>query len=160
MKLKIRNNFILTLCVLALVVVCVLSIYQPMRFDEQRTKREQAVKERLIKIRQAEERYRKATGSYAGNFQTLTKSGLLADSLTLIPYSDGERFELSATLKIEKSGREVPLMECGAQYHQYLNGLDENSIANLIEAASNQGSYPGLRIGDLNIPNNNAGNWE
>ena len=54
----------------------------------------------------------------------------------------------------------MPLMECGAQYQQYLNGLDENSIANLVEAANEAGLYPGLKIGDLITPNNNAGNWE
>ena len=84
----------------------------------------------------------------------------MADSLQYIPYSDGERFSLSATTVITKSGQQMPLMECGAQYQQYLNGLDENSIPNRVEAAYEAGLYPGLKIADLITPNNNAGNWE
>ena len=160
MELIRKKNFILTLCVLALALLCFFSVYSPMRFEEEQGKRELAVKERLIKIRQAEEQYRKTTGNYCGDFATLVKEGYLADSLTFIPYAEDERFELSATVQVEKSGRQVPLMECGAQYQQYLNGLDENSIANLIETANQAGRYPGLRIGGLEEPNNNAGNWE
>ena len=44
--------------------------------------------------------------------------------------------------------------------NQHLSGLDENSIANLIEEANNAGRYPGLKIGDITTPNDNAGNWE
>jgi hypothetical protein len=54
----------------------------------------------------------------------------------------------------------VPLMECGAQYQQYLNGLDRNAVANLIETANKAGDYPGLRIGRLDQANGNAGSWE
>lgn len=157
---KIRNNHILAACVLLLVIVCFLSVYRPIRFNSELEAREAAIKERLIKIRQAEERYRKANGTYAGDFATLVKSGYMADSLQFIPFSNGERFELGATTVILKSGHQVPLMECGAQYRQYLGGLDENSIANLIEAADKAGRYPGLKIGDLTTYNYNAGNWE
>ena len=40
-------------------------------------------------------------------------------------------------------------MECGAQYQQYLKGLNENSVANLIEEANNTGQYPGVKIETL-----------
>ena len=136
---KIKINYILAVCMLALLVVCFLSIYQPIRFNEQKVVREQAVKERLVKIRQAEENYRKVHGTYAAQFDILVKEGFLTDSLTRIPFSANERFELTATVEIMKSGRQVPLMECGAQYHQYLEGLDDNAIANLMETADNEG---------------------
>ena len=54
----------------------------------------------------------------------------------------------------------TPLMECGAPYESYLNGLDENLIRELTEKADEKGEYPGLRIGDTTTPNDNAGNWE
>lgn len=155
-----EKKYLLTLCVLALAVLCFLSVYSPLRFEEQQARREREVKERLVKIRQAEECYRKQNGIYTGDFKELVSGGLLADSLTFIPYSDGERFELSVTTITEKSGREVPLMECGAQYQQYLNGLDRNAVANLIETANKAGDYPGLRIGRLDQANGNAGSWE
>lgn len=160
MKLIAKKNFILTLCVLALVVLCFLSVYSPMRFEEKQAAREREVKERLVSIRQAEEQYRKQHGTYTGDFAALVNEGFLADSLTYIPYSDGKRFELSATVVEMTSGIQEPRMECGAQYQQYLDGMDENTISNLIETANKAGKYPGLRIGGLEEANNNAGNWE
>lgn len=160
MRLKIHNNFILAVCALLLAVICFLSVRRPMAFDEERVKREAAVKTRLVAIRLAQERYRKATGTYSPDLATLVRKGYMADSLRFVPYSDGETFSLNTTVTSLKSGRDVPLMECGAQYDQYLKGLDDNSIANLIDNASSTGRYPGLKIGDLITPNNNAGNWE
>lgn len=156
----LKNNHILTACVMALSIICYLSIKRPMMFEEERKQRENAVKERLMKIRQAEEMYRKDNGTYTGDFSTLVKRGYMADSLQYIPYSEGSRFDISTTVITGKSGRNIPLMECAAKYNEYLKGLDENAIANLIEDANNSGKYPGLKIGDIITPNNNAGNWE
>lgn len=159
-KLFLKNNFLLTLCVLVLVVIAYLSVDAPMRFEREQARRETAVKQRLVKIRTAEEKYRLRKGVYTGDFAELTRMGLLADSLRFIPYSDHQTFALQATSIIGKTGKHIPLMECGASYEQYLEGLDHNSVANLIEEANNAGRYPGLRIGDITTPNNNIGNWE
>jgi len=158
--IKINHNYILSLLVVALAAACVMSLYFPMRFEKLREEREQVVKGRLIKIRYAQERYRKANGIYASGFNQLVECGLLVDSLQYIPFAKGRRFDLTTTVMTGKSGRQIPLMECGAKYNDYLSGLEENSIANLIEKANNAGRYPGLKIGDINTPNNNAGNWE
>ncbi|MBM6993129.1 MAG: hypothetical protein I3J02_07690 [Prevotella sp.] len=155
-----KNNVLLLAGVLILAVLCYLSVSGPIRFQRQRTEREVAVKQRLMKIRAAEEHYRSKTGVYTGDFGKLTAGGWLPDSLQFIPYSDGRRFSLTATTVIGKSGQQIPLMECGAGYADYLKGLDENSIANLIEEANLSGRYGGLKIGDITEPNNNAGNWE
>ena len=130
-----KNNYLLTACVLVLLVLISLSIYSPIRFGKQQALRERAVKERLLKIRRA-------------------------DSLQFIPYSEGKRFELSADVKIGKSGRQMPVMECGANYADYLSDLDADQTAGPMEEANNSGRYPGLKIGDILTPNNNAGNWE
>lgn len=159
MKRKINNNALLAACAVLLALLCVLSIGSPMHFDSQRAQREKAVKQRLMQIRTAEEKYRIRHGAYTGSFEVLAKAHLLADSLSYIPYSD-KRFELQATTMVGKSGNQIPLMECGAEYSQYLDGLDKNSVANLTEEANSAGRYPGLKIGDLETPNNNAGNWE
>ena len=76
-----------------------------------------------------------------------------------IPYSDGKKFTLSATTIVSKSGKQIPLMECGASYEDFLNGLDENAVQELIDNAMISGAYPGLKIGDITTDNNNAGNW-
>ena len=159
-KIRINTNQILMLCVVALLLLCIMSVYAPIRFDKQRAAREHDVIERLVKIRQAEEHYRQRYGIYTGNFRELINGGLITQEETLIPHSGGQPFELSVTTVIGKSGQQLPLMECGAQYQQYLDGLNENSITTLIEDANISGSYPGLKIGDLTTPNNNAGNWE
>lgn len=110
-------------------------------------------------IRTAEERYKARHGGYSGDFQTLIKGKYLQESLLYIPYSDGKKFTLSATTIVSKSGKQIPLMECGASYEDFLNGLDENAVQELIDNAMISGAYPGLKIGDITTDNNNAGNW-
>ncbi len=160
MKVNFKNNYLLSACVLVLALVCWLSVNAPMRFDREQGQRETAVKERLMAIRKAEEQYRKQHGAYTGDWQTLIRSGLLADSLQYVPFSDKRRFSLAATTTIGKSGRQIPLMECGATYDVYLQGLDKHTVSTLMEDANEAGRYPGLKIGDISEPNGNHGNWE
>ena len=159
MKRKININYILGACALVLFVLCLLSIFQPLHFQQEQARREVAVKNRLMKIRSAEQKYRSHHGVYTGDFTVLVKGKYLADSLQYIPYADGKKFTLSATTIIGKSGKQTPLMECGALYEDYLDGLNEDAIQELTENANNSGTYPGLKIGDITTDNNNAGNW-
>lgn len=156
---KINHQYLLVACVLVLVVLCFLSVEQPLRFEKEQHRRELAVKRSLVMIRNAEERYLSRHGTYTGDFPALIRGGYLADSLQYIPYGNGRKFQLAASVSIGKSGRQIPLMECSAGYHDYLDGLDDNSIANLIEEANESGNFPGLKIGDISEPNGNAGNW-
>ena len=110
-------------------------------------------------IQKAEERYLAKHGVYTGDFKTLVKGKYLADSLQYIPFSDGKKFSLAATTIVEKSGKQIPLMECGATYHDFLDGLNENYIQEVTEQANDAGLFPGLKIGDITTDNNNAGNW-
>lgn len=146
-------------CVLLLALLCILSIGSPIHFDHERSVREKAVKARLMTIRTAEERYRARHGVYAGSFKDLAQSGLLADSLSLIPYAGGARFSLTATTLPGKGGRKIPVMECAATYRQYLTGLDKTGIRDLTDEAGTNGQFPGLKIGDTENPNDNMGNW-
>lgn len=159
-KLLKNQNIILGFCVLVLVVLCWLSVERPMRFEREQAEREKAVKARLLHIRTAEERYRAHKGVYTGDWATLIRAKLLADSLQYVPFSGKERFHLEASFVMGKSGRQIPVMQCGATYDQYLKGLDENAVANLTEKANMGGRFPGLIIGDITQPNENAGNWE
>lgn len=145
--MKQRMNLLLAACVLVLAVVCFLSVNRPLVFERQRAERERVVMERLSLIQQAQESYCRRNGHYAEVFDTLILSGLLADSLQYVPYSDGERFSLRVTVETTQSGRALPLMECGAYYHQYLSGLDEKSVARLMEEAEQAGNYPGVKVG-------------
>ena len=60
----------------------------------------------------------------------------------------------------EKSGFSIPLFEASVLNNVYLNGLDKQEIINLNAQAKNLEKFPGLKVGDIEIPNNNAGNWE
>ena len=159
MKRKININYILGACVIVLLVLCTLSISQPLRFQSAKQEREKAVKETLMKIRTAEERYKARHGGYSGDFQTLIKGKYLQESLQYIPYSDGKKFTLSATTIVSKSGKQIPLMECGATYEEYLDGLNEDAIQQETDNANMEGRFPGLKIGDITTNNDNAGNW-
>lgn len=158
--MKSKINICLLVCVLTMLLLNVLTISSPMRFDREKADREVAVKARLIHIRNAEEAYRSKNGVYTGDFATLIRGGYLADSAQYIPYSAGKRFALAANVQTGRSGRDIPLMECSAGYEDYLNGMDDGQVAELIDEATRSGRYPGLKIGDITTPNDNAGNWE
>ncbi len=160
MKRKININYILAGCAVVLAVLCILSIRKPISFEKEQASREMVVKARLIKIRMAEEQFKKTHGAYTGSFSNLIKGKYLADSLQYIPFAGKKKFSLEASVQVSKSGKQIPLMECSAQYQDYLQGLDKNEIENLIEEATISGQFPGLKIGDLTEDNNNVGNWQ
>lgn len=91
---------------------------------------------------------------------SLYDEGFEPDSLPFIPYSGGEKFDIMATIIINKSGTVQNVMQCAAGFEKYLKGLNEREVYNLIDFADKSGRYPGLKIGDLYTANNNAGNWE
>lgn len=160
MKPSHRTNLLLACCILLLTILCWMSISQPLRFDKERSRRETAVKQRLLQIREAETAYLKTHRKYTDSFDTLVAGGFLADSVQYIPYGGGKRFTLATTVAAGKSDAGIPLMECGAAYSDYLDGLDPAKIADITRKANDNGMYAGLKIGDLTTANDNAGNWE
>lgn len=114
---------------MALAVACIWSVSRPLRFDQERQKREEAVKERLLAIRSAEERYCAQHGEYAADFATLIAAGLLADSSQYIPYSGGERFDLITSARITPSGKVVPLMQVAPNIANISRGLTTTAWA-------------------------------
>lgn len=155
-----KINIILSVVVCVLLVLCVLSVWSPIRFEKECHEREAVVRQRLCALRTAAERFRHDHGTYTGRLQTLADSGYIADTMLCIPFSGGRRFRLEASAVTTKSGRSVPVMECSATYDDYLRGLDASAIRNLNAAAAASGRFPGLKIGDLAEPNDNNGNWE
>ena len=81
------------------------------------------------------------------------------DSLAFIPFSGGERVQMEATVKTV-SGVQVPLFEARMPYKLLLKGLDNQLRINLDAEREDQNKYPGLQVGSVTAPNNNAGNWE
>ena len=82
-----------------------------------------------------------------------------AEDLKFIPFTDGDTIIMRSTIK-EVSGVDVPLFEAQVPYIQLLNGMDHQLLVNLYYERVETDRYPGLHVGSIYNPNNNAGNWE
>ena len=91
---------------------------------------------------------------------TIFPKGFDADSMRYIPFGNGKQFEMAIRNDTAKSGAPFCLLEVKAPYDTYLEGLDKQEIANLKDLQEKMNKYSGLKIGDLETANNNAGNWE
>ena len=83
----------------------------------------------------------------------------VVDSLEFIPFSGGQKVEMKAEVR-EVSGVKVPLFEAKVPFKALLKGLDKQLVVNEIAEKQDLDLYPGLKVGDIEKPNNNAGNWE
>ena len=81
------------------------------------------------------------------------------DSLAIVPFSGGDSVYMAAAVKTV-SGVKVPLFEASMTYKSLLRGLDRQLIINLNAEREDTGRYPGLKVGSIDAPKNNAGNWE
>ena len=59
-----------------------------------------------------------------------------------------------------KSGAPLNLFQAQVAYDVYLGDLDKQQLVNLKDMQEKLGKYLGLKVGDIEQPNNNAGNWE
>lgn len=80
------------------------------------------------------------------------------DSLAFIPFCGDSVIMESANKMV--SGVNVPLFEACMPYKSLLRGLDNQLRINLDAERNDTGRYPGLKVGSITAPNNNAGNWE
>lgn len=87
------------------------------------------------------------------------REDFVVDSLKYIPFSGGEPVQMESTVKMV-SGVKVPLFEASMPYKLLLKGLDNQLRINLDFSRTDTGRYPGLKVGSIDQPNNNAGNWE
>lgn len=89
----------------------------------------------------------------------LKRKGFVVDSLRYIPFSGKTPFEMKAVVK-QVSGVAVPLFEASAPFNELLKGMNHQLIVNLNAERENTDRYPGVQVGSVDAPNNNAGNWE
>lgn len=78
------------------------------------------------------------------------------DSLRYVPYTQGVQFDMEAGNIMTASQVEVQVFQASAKYFDILNGMDRQLIINLNDLRE----FPGIKVGDINEANNNAGNWE
>lgn len=89
----------------------------------------------------------------------LKRNGFIIDSIQYIPFSGKQKFEMKAIIG-KVSGVDVPLFEACAPYDLLLGGLKRQLVVNLNYERTSSDKYPGLKVGSVDAPNNNAGNWE
>ncbi len=83
-----------------------------------------------------------------------------ADSLRYVPFGNGATFEMAIKEDSTKSGAKFYLFEAKTPYTVYLQGINDQELTNLIDTQTKLKRFPGLKVGDVETPNNNAGNWE
>ena len=93
---------------------------------------------------------------YKGEYDETT-----IDNIIIVPFSGGQRFEIEVNNDYKTSqGIRVPLFEARAPFESYLGDLNKQELVNLVDKELKLEHYPGLKVGDIYSPNNNAGNWE
>ena len=91
---------------------------------------------------------------------TIFSKNFNADSLRYVPFGNGAVFQMDSVNTTTESGAPIYLLEVKTPYESYLSDLDRQELINLIDMQKKLNRYPGLKFGDLEVPNNNAGNWE
>ena len=90
---------------------------------------------------------------------TLFSQNFPAKKLWKVPFTEGDTIEMAAA-KVDVSNTKVNVFEAKVHNDVLLHGLDRQLIINLNERMKNANNFPGVKVGDINQPNNNAGNWE
>lgn len=98
--------------------------------------------------------------SYVSVMKSVFGENYNLDSLAYVPYGKGAMFEMNTGEYETASGTKIPLFEAKVPFKVYLDGLNRQQIINLVKQATTNEKYEGLMVGDVNQPNNNAGNWE
>ena len=98
--------------------------------------------------------------SWIALLDTLYPQGYQIDSLAFVPFGNGTKFEVATSVDTTKAGSPQYLFEVRTPYEVYLTGVNDQELKNLISDMKKMGRYCGLKVGDVEMPNNNAGNWE
>ena len=100
--------------------------------------------------------------TYVSMLENLFGADYPVDSLRYIPFSSPrQEFTLEKDeITTGSAGIKVKVMAAKAPYASYLSALDKQELINLIETTEKLEKFPGLKFGDIEQANNNAGNWE
>lgn len=109
------------------------------------------------------EHFRRDT-SYVSVYESLFANILTTENvqkMVVVPFSNGQKFEMETRMfKNAASGIIIPLFEARAPFDMYLSDLNRQELVNLKDEQTKLEKYNGLKVGSIDEPNNNAGNWE
>jgi len=84
------------------------------------------------------------------------------DEIKYIPYSEKkDTFVLEANNSyVNSTNFLIPLFQASCRYETYLSDLNRQELLNEVDKQIKLEKFPGLKVGNVLEPNNNAGNWE
>lgn len=91
---------------------------------------------------------------------SLFSSDYPIDSIRYVPFCGSNEFQIGKNQVKTASMVVVPVFEVKVSFDVLLHDMNKQLIINLKDEKEQINQYPGLKVGDLNIANNNAGNWE
>jgi hypothetical protein len=82
------------------------------------------------------------------------------DQLRYVPGTENVEFKMSAARVMTTSMVLVNVFEAYVLNDIFLSDLDRQLVVNYNELRTKITGFPGMKVGDIRVPNNNAGNWE
>jgi len=109
------------------------------------------------------ENFRRDT-AYVSMIEALYPNKYTADNIEEIkkvPFTTDKEFVLKVDNSYTNSNSiKIPLFEASVLYEVYLADLNRQEVLNKIDVQTKLAKFPGLMVGSVVEPNNNAGNWE
>jgi len=90
---------------------------------------------------------------------TLFANDFIAADLRYVPFTENAEFEM-ATGNILTGSVNVNVFEAKVHNDILLEGLNRQLVTNLNDRMKTSKNFPGVKVGSILEPNNNAGNWE
>jgi hypothetical protein len=83
------------------------------------------------------------------------------EDIKKVPFTTDKEFVLKVDNNYTNSNNiKIPLFEASVLYEVYLADMNRQEILNKIDVQTKLAKFPGLMVGSIMEPNNNAGNWE
>jgi len=98
--------------------------------------------------------------SYIPVLDSLFHKEFPIEELRHVPGTESAEFNMSAGRVMTSSMVMVNVFEAYVLNDVFLSDLDKQLIANYNEQRTKITGFPGMKVGDVRVPNNNAGNWE
>ncbi|MGE5350082.1 MAG: hypothetical protein ACM3NP_12515 [Actinomycetota bacterium] len=98
--------------------------------------------------------------SYIPVRDSIFDRGYPIDQLRFIPGMENTGFQMAAGKVMTTSLVLVNVFEAYVLNDVFLSDLDRQLVINYNDQRTKITGFPGMKVGDIRVPNNNAGNWE
>jgi hypothetical protein len=98
--------------------------------------------------------------SYIPVRDSVFQKGYPLDNLRFVPGMEDTEFRMAAGRVMTTSMVLVNVFEAYVLNDVFLGDLDRQLVVHYNDQRTTTTGFPGMKVGDVNIPNNTAGNWE